>query len=147
MQLCYLFSKTNGYNPIVSHGFVLQWRRSIVLGDTLRLLTDAQSVVDVPDRLEQLEQSKVANIVWLTFHTEAARPASLLLQDWGTAVNLLIASCNKLARQELSGVSLRTSASTAVYASINSCVDLGYSITVCLPLQIGVHARLVRFKI
>lgn len=42
----------------------MQWRRSIVLGDTLRLLMDAQSVVGVPDRLEQLEQSKVDSYTW-----------------------------------------------------------------------------------
>ncbi|KAL0041964.1 hypothetical protein WJX79_010411 [Trebouxia sp. C0005] len=59
-----------------------QWRRSISLGDIVRLLSDARSVVDVPWRLEQLERTK----------------------DWTSAVNLLIDSCSKLARHELSRV-------------------------------------------
>ena len=38
---------------------LLQWRRSITLGDIVRLLTDARSVVNVPERLGQLERNKV----------------------------------------------------------------------------------------
>lgn len=40
----------------------LQWRRSISLGDIVRLLKDAQSVVDVPERLGQLERNKVSMV-------------------------------------------------------------------------------------
>lgn len=42
---------------------LLQWRRSITLGDIVRLLTDARSVVDVPHRLGQLERNKVSLIL------------------------------------------------------------------------------------
>ncbi len=38
----------------------LQWRRSISLGDIVRLLSDARSVVDVPQKLEQLERTKAS---------------------------------------------------------------------------------------
>lgn len=80
----------------------MQWRRSIVLGDTLRLLTDAQSVMGVPSRLEQLTQSKASSNVSDWGHRLG--PERMMLQDWVTAVNMLLTSCNKLARQELSGV-------------------------------------------
>ncbi|KAA6420596.1 MAG: putative exocyst complex component 4-like, partial [Trebouxia sp. A1-2] len=93
-----------------------QWRRSISLGDIVRLLSDARSVVDVPWRLEQLERTKASwqfpisqmleqynrlgnatHIYWCTY-------LPCVLQDWTSAVNLLIDSCSKLARHELSRV-------------------------------------------
>ncbi|KAK9837523.1 hypothetical protein WJX81_008555 [Elliptochloris bilobata] len=59
-----------------------QWRRSVMLGDTVRLLQDAKSVIDAPQRVQRLELAK----------------------DWEAAVALLIGACNKLARHELSKV-------------------------------------------
>ena len=36
-----------------------QWRRSVMLGDTVRLLQDAKSVIDAPQRVQRLELAKV----------------------------------------------------------------------------------------
>ena len=36
-----------------------QWRRSVMLGDTVRLLQDAKSVIDAPQRVQCLELAKV----------------------------------------------------------------------------------------
>ncbi|KAK9815816.1 hypothetical protein WJX72_010122 [[Myrmecia] bisecta] len=59
-----------------------QWRRSVTLGDIVRLLTDIQSVVDIPQRVQKLEEAK----------------------DWGIAVGVLLDGCNKLARREAAKV-------------------------------------------
>ena len=37
----------------------MQWRRSVTLGDIVRLLDDLQSVVGVPARVHELEEAKV----------------------------------------------------------------------------------------
>ncbi len=42
--------------------FVLQWRRSVTLGDTVRLLADVRSVVDIPEKLQRLEEAKVNSL-------------------------------------------------------------------------------------
>eukprot|EP00891_Asterochloris_glomerata_P001519 jgi/Astpho2/1519/Aster-x0067 len=59
-----------------------QWRRSVTLGDTVRLLADVRSVVDIPEKLQRLEEAK----------------------EWSAAVTLLLDGCNKLARHEMSRV-------------------------------------------
>eukprot|EP00884_Botryococcus_braunii_P010678 jgi/Botrbrau1/19611/Bobra.0035s0088.1 len=59
-----------------------QWRRSVMLGDVVRLLTDARAVTDIPARLDALTEAK----------------------DWLAAVVLLLEGCAKLARQELAKV-------------------------------------------
>ena len=41
---------------------VLQWRRSVTLGDTVRLLADVRSVVDIPEKLQRLEEAKVSSL-------------------------------------------------------------------------------------
>ena len=41
---------------------VLQWRRSVTLGDTVRLLADVRSVVDIPEKLQRLEEAKVNSL-------------------------------------------------------------------------------------
>ena len=35
------------------------WRRGITMGDTVRLLSDINSIVDTPQRLQKLEEAKV----------------------------------------------------------------------------------------
>ncbi len=35
-----------------------QWRRSVMLGDTVRLLRDVKSVIDAPQRVQRLELAK-----------------------------------------------------------------------------------------
>ena len=35
------------------------WRRGITMGDTVRLLSDINSIVDTPQRLQKLEETKV----------------------------------------------------------------------------------------
>lgn len=39
-----------------------QWQRHITLTDTLRLLDDIQLIVDVPQKLQQLEEGKVGGV-------------------------------------------------------------------------------------
>ncbi|CAL5223746.1 g6307 [Coccomyxa viridis] len=58
------------------------WRRGITMGDTVRLLSDINSIVDTPQRLQKLEEAK----------------------EYETAVTLLLESCNKLARLEFERV-------------------------------------------
>ncbi|KAL3138889.1 hypothetical protein ABBQ32_005714 [Trebouxia sp. C0010 RCD-2024] len=74
--------EAKGHLGAQSRNLQQQWRRSITLGDIVRLLADARSVVDVPERLGQLERNR----------------------DWTGAVTLLLDSCGKLARQEMSRV-------------------------------------------
>ena len=38
----------------------VQWRRSVTLGDIVRLLGDLQSVVGVPAQVQELEETKVS---------------------------------------------------------------------------------------
>ncbi|KAK9861775.1 hypothetical protein WJX84_004517 [Apatococcus fuscideae] len=59
-----------------------QWRRSVTLGDIVRLLGDLQSVVGVPARVQELEEAK----------------------DWIPAVALLVDACSKISRQEVAKV-------------------------------------------
>ena len=43
-----------------------QWRRGITLGDTVRLLGDIKAVVDAPQRVHKLEETKVSlSSAWL----------------------------------------------------------------------------------
>ncbi|KAL4452048.1 hypothetical protein ABPG75_007710 [Micractinium tetrahymenae] len=65
-----------------SRQMVAQYQRDLMLTDTLRLLGDIQGCVDVPARVQRLEESK----------------------EWPMAVSLLLDGCNKLARQELQAV-------------------------------------------
>lgn len=58
-KLALLLNATEEVNACSSDKLAIQWRRSISLGDTVRLLADAQSVVDVPVRMEHLERTKV----------------------------------------------------------------------------------------
>eukprot|EP00887_Chlorella_sp_A99_P002121 scaffold21.g2121.t1 len=59
-----------------------QWRRDLMLTDTLRLLGDIRSVSEVPAAVARLEEG----------------------QEWPAAVAQLLDGCNKLARAELAGV-------------------------------------------
>ena len=36
------------------------WRRGITMGDTVRLLSDINSIVDTPQRLQKLEEAKAS---------------------------------------------------------------------------------------
>ena len=36
------------------------WRRGITMGDTVRLLSDVNSIVDTPQRLQKLEEAKAS---------------------------------------------------------------------------------------
>lgn len=54
-----------------------------MLGDVCRLLSDVETVVGVSERVEALAAAS----------------------EWPRAVAVLIEACNKLAREELSGVS------------------------------------------
>ena len=38
------------------------WRRGITMGDTVRLLSDINSIVDTPQRLQKLEEAKVMGL-------------------------------------------------------------------------------------
>ena len=38
------------------------WRRGITMGDTVRLLSDINSIVDTPQRLQKLEEAKVMSL-------------------------------------------------------------------------------------
>lgn len=40
------------------------WRRGITMGDTVRLLSDINSIVDTPQRLQKLEEAKVTPHNW-----------------------------------------------------------------------------------
>eukprot|EP00873_Tetraselmis_striata_P042467 jgi/Tetstr1/462731/TSEL_007694.t1 len=59
-----------------------QWRKNITFSDTIRLLDDIQSIVELPEQIRALEKDK----------------------DWTEAIALLLEGCNKLARDELSKV-------------------------------------------
>jgi hypothetical protein len=65
-----------------SRHLVAQYQRDQMLSDTLRLLDDIQACLQVPARLQRLEEGR----------------------EWPLAVSLLLDACNKLARQELAGV-------------------------------------------
>lgn len=38
-----------------------QWRRGITLGDTVRLLSDINAIVDAPQRVQKLEEAKACS--------------------------------------------------------------------------------------
>ena len=57
---------------------VLQWRRSVTLGDTVRLLADVRSVVDIPEKLQRLEEAKVSSL-----HAVCSAPVAIEQQLWG----------------------------------------------------------------
>lgn len=65
-----------------SRHMVAQYQRDLTLTDTLRLLDDIQSCVDVPARVQRLQENK----------------------EWSIAVSVLLDGCNKLAREELQAV-------------------------------------------
>ena len=58
--------------------FVLQWRRSVTLGDTVRLLADVRSVVDIPEKLQRLEEAKVGSL-----HAPCCAPDETRQPLWG----------------------------------------------------------------
>lgn len=104
----------------------------------MRLLTDAQSVVGVPDRLGQLEQFK-ASTVWLT-RSHFCQPEHSMLQDWVTATNLLLTSCNKLARQELCGVGLGSSSALCDTVQLIEFSNMvSFAIKGCLKHAVSLH--------
>lgn len=59
-----------------------QWRRSVTLDETCTLLADVQTLVDIPPRIQKLEEA----------------------EDWSAAAVLLLEGCNRLARQEVSKI-------------------------------------------
>jgi hypothetical protein len=42
-----------------------QWRRGVTLGDTVRLLSDINSIVDAPQRVQKLEEAKACSLTAL----------------------------------------------------------------------------------
>ena len=44
------------------------WRRGITMGDTVRLLSDINSIVDTPQRLQKLEEAKASPALYSFQH-------------------------------------------------------------------------------
>ena len=57
------------------------WRRGITMGDTVRLLSDVNSIVDTPQRLQKLEEAKASFSPTCPWHQD--------LQDRNTGFRIL----------------------------------------------------------